>query len=67
MAKKATKFEKIPDPVDTILVNSQDAVKKMIADAKEVGYITYDAMNEALPQDQMSSEQIENVMTKNSS
>ena len=63
MAKKATKFEKIPDPADTILVNSQDAVKKMIADAKEVGYITYDAMNEALPQDQMSSEQIENVMT----
>ena len=34
MAKKATKFEKIPDPADTILVNSQDAVKKMIADAK---------------------------------
>jgi len=63
MAKKATKSEKTADPADSILVNSQDAVKKMIADAKELGYITYDAMNEALPQDQMSSEQIENVMT----
>ena len=62
MAKKATKFEKIPDPADTILVNSQDAVKKMIADAKDHGYITVDALNKALPDDQMSSEQIEDVM-----
>ena len=35
----------------------------MIAAAKKRGYITYDALNEALPQDQMSSEQIEDVMT----
>ena len=35
----------------------------MIAEAKKRGYITYDALNEALPQDQMSSEQIEDVMT----
>tara|TARA_R110002096_G_scaffold257381_1_gene450675 strand:- start:1733 stop:3745 length:2013 start_codon:yes stop_codon:yes gene_type:complete len=63
MAQKATKSEKTADPADAPAVNSQDAVKKMIAEAKKRGYITYDAMNEALPQDQMSSEQIEDVMT----
>ena len=63
MAQKATKSEKTADPAESPVVNSQDAVKKMIAEAKKRGYITYDAMNEALPQDQMSSEQIEDVMT----
>jgi RNA polymerase primary sigma factor len=38
-------------------------VKKMISKAKERGYITYDELNAALPQDQLSSEQIEDVMT----
>ncbi|MFQ8430247.1 RNA polymerase sigma factor RpoD [Amaricoccus sp. W119] len=41
---------------------SQAAVKKMIATAKARGYITYDELNEVLPQDQVSSEQIEDVM-----
>ncbi|MEZ5758338.1 MAG: RNA polymerase sigma factor RpoD [Emcibacteraceae bacterium] len=63
MAPKATKSDKNADNTDTPVVNSQEAVKKMIADAKKRGYITYDEMNEALPQDQMSSEQIEDVMT----
>lgn len=63
MAEKATKSEKNTDAVDAPVVDSQDAVKKMIAAAKKRGYITYDALNEALPQDQMSSEQIEDVMT----
>ena len=31
--------------------------------AKKRGYITYDELNDALPQDQMSSEQIEDVMS----
>ncbi len=35
----------------------------MIARAKKRGYITYDELNEALPQDQMSSEQIEDIMS----
>jgi len=39
------------------------AVKKLIARAKKRGYITYDQLNEALPQEQMSSEQIEDVMS----
>jgi RNA polymerase primary sigma factor len=38
-------------------------VKKLIARAKKRGFITYDELNEALPQDQMSSEQIEDVMS----
>jgi DNA-directed RNA polymerase specialized sigma24 family protein len=33
------------------------------ARAKKRGYITYDELNEALPQDQMSSEQIEDIMS----
>ncbi|MGB0412497.1 MAG: RNA polymerase sigma factor region1.1 domain-containing protein, partial [Pikeienuella sp.] len=42
---------------------SQAAVKKMIAQAKTKGYITYDELNKVLPQDQFSSEQIEDVMS----
>ncbi|MEO0913034.1 MAG: RNA polymerase sigma factor region1.1 domain-containing protein, partial [Pseudomonadota bacterium] len=41
---------------------SQAAVKKMIAQAKARGYITYDELNEVMPSDQVSSEQIEDVM-----
>ncbi len=42
---------------------SQTAVKKMIAEARERGYITYDQLNQVLPPDQVSSEQIEDVMS----
>ncbi|MHA6344015.1 RNA polymerase sigma factor RpoD [Roseivivax sp. CAU 1761] len=42
---------------------SQAAVKKMIAEARERGYITYDQLNQVLPQDQVSSDQIEDVMS----
>ncbi|MEM9248959.1 MAG: RNA polymerase sigma factor region1.1 domain-containing protein, partial [Pseudomonadota bacterium] len=42
---------------------SQAAVKKMIAEARERGYITYDQLNAVLPPDQTSSEQIEDVMS----
>ncbi|MEM1313334.1 MAG: RNA polymerase sigma factor RpoD [Pseudomonadota bacterium] len=42
---------------------SQAAVKKMIAAAKAKGYITIDEMNRVLPPDQVSSEQIEDVMS----
>ena len=42
---------------------SQAAVKKMIAEARERGYITYDQLNNVLPPDQVSSEQIEDVMS----
>ncbi|MBI1493517.1 RNA polymerase sigma factor RpoD [Halocynthiibacter styelae] len=42
---------------------SQAAVKKMIAEAREKGYITYDQLNQVLPPEQVSSEQIEDVMS----
>ena len=42
---------------------SQTQVKKMIAEARERGYITYDQLNTVLPPDQVSSEQIEDVMS----
>ncbi|MFK7755005.1 MAG: RNA polymerase sigma factor region1.1 domain-containing protein, partial [Sedimentitalea sp.] len=42
---------------------SQTAVKKMIGEAREKGYITYDQLNQVLPPDQVSSEQIEDVMS----
>ncbi|MFN3971100.1 MAG: RNA polymerase sigma factor RpoD [Gemmobacter sp.] len=50
------------DETDTSLDMSQAAVKKMIADARERGYITYDQLNTVLPPDQVSSDQIEDVM-----
>ncbi|MFC3051784.1 RNA polymerase sigma factor RpoD [Kordiimonas pumila] len=42
---------------------AEAAVKKMIAKAKERGYISYDELNAALPTDEISSEQIEDIMT----
>ncbi|WP_022708277.1 RNA polymerase sigma factor RpoD [Paracoccus zeaxanthinifaciens] len=42
---------------------SQAAVKKMITEARERGYITYDQLNQVLPPEQVSSEQIEDVMS----
>ena len=48
---------------DVSLDVSQAAVKKMIAEAREKGYITYDQLNAVLPPDQVASEQIEDVMS----
>ncbi|WP_431470439.1 RNA polymerase sigma factor RpoD [Sphingosinithalassobacter sp. LHW66-3] len=42
---------------------NEGSIKKLIARAKKRGYITVDQLNEMLPQDQMSSEQIEDVMS----
>ncbi|MFN3822565.1 MAG: RNA polymerase sigma factor RpoD [Pseudorhodobacter sp.] len=64
MAIKDTDDSK-PDEAeaDTSLDMSQAAVKKMIADARERGYITYDQLNTVLPPEQVSSDQIEDVMS----
>ena len=40
------------------------SVKKMIDAAKKKGYVTYDALNAALPTDEYTSEQIEDIMAK---
>ena len=50
------------EEADVSLDLSQAAVKRMIADAKERGYITYDQLNAVMPPEQVSSEQIEDVM-----
>lgn len=49
---------------DAPLIDLNEAsIKKLFARAKKRGYITYDELNEALPQDQMSSDQLEDVMS----
>ncbi|PWE33279.1 RNA polymerase sigma factor RpoD [Maritimibacter sp. 55A14] len=59
---EAAKPEEQSDP-HVMLDMSQAAVKKMIAEAKTRGFITYDQLNQVLPPDQVSSEQIEDVMS----
>ncbi|RMH42723.1 MAG: RNA polymerase sigma factor RpoD, partial [Alphaproteobacteria bacterium] len=64
MAAKDTDDRKPEDDeVEMTLDVSQAAVKKMIAEAKERGYITYDQLNRVLPPEKVSSEQIEDVMS----
>ncbi len=59
-----TSTEQKPDEENSgpLLDMSQAAVKKMIAQAKTRGYITYDELNKFMPPDQVSSEQIEDIM-----
>jgi RNA polymerase primary sigma factor len=65
--KTATKKQTKPgqeESGDSPLLDSLGAdVKKMIARAKERGYVTYDELNSNLPPDQVSSEQIEDTMS----
>jgi len=42
---------------------SDAAVKKMIKQAKKRGFVTFDQLNEVLPSDQTSPEQIEDIMS----
>src|SRR5438270_823667 len=64
MAKNDTQEIDAADAGDAPLLDLNDAaVKKMIARAKKRGIITVDELNSALPPDQMSSEQIEDVMS----
>ena len=63
MATRATE-EETNENGDAPLIDLNDAsVKKLLAKAKRRGFITYDELNTALPQDQMNSEQIEDVMS----
>ncbi|BBU54792.1 MULTISPECIES: RNA polymerase sigma factor RpoD [Mameliella] len=64
MAAKDNEDVKSEDQEEEISLDmSQAAVKKMIAEARERGYITYDQLNQVLPPDQVSSDQIEDVMS----
>ena len=65
MASKATgkgAGEDVDGGDAPLLDLNEASVKKLITRAKKRGYITYDELNDALPQDQMSSEQIEDIM-----
>src|SRR3954471_23811062 len=48
---------------DGPLLNRTDqSVRKMIKAAKKRGYVTYDQLNDVLPSEEFSSEQIEDVL-----
>jgi RNA polymerase primary sigma factor len=67
MAAKDTDSKKPEDNQEatgsSMLDMSQAAVKKMIATAKTRGYITLDELNQVMPSEQVTSEQIEDVMS----
>ncbi|GAA6213089.1 RNA polymerase sigma factor RpoD [Hyphomicrobiales bacterium 4NK60-0047b] len=46
-----------------ILDLTDSSVKRMIKTAKQRGFVTYDELNEVMPSDEVSSEQIEDVMS----
>jgi RNA polymerase primary sigma factor len=63
-AQEETTEEREDTPDGPLMDGSVQGVKKMIARGKERGFITYDELNETLPQDQVSSEQIEDVLAQ---
>src|SRR5215216_3489251 len=64
MAKNEPQEVEAVEAGDAPLLDLNDAsIKKLIARAKKRGVVTYEELNEALPQDQMSSEQIEDIMS----
>ncbi|MBT6827813.1 MAG: RNA polymerase sigma factor RpoD [Rhodospirillales bacterium] len=64
LAKAATAAQPAREeqPDSPLLDTLGASVKKMVAKGKEVGFVTYDQLNEALPPDEVSSEQIEDTM-----
>jgi RNA polymerase primary sigma factor len=64
MAKNEAQELDTADAGDAPLIDLNDAsIKKLVARAKKRGIITVDELNEALPSDQMSPDQIEDVMS----
>ncbi|MEO0485230.1 MAG: RNA polymerase sigma factor RpoD [Pseudomonadota bacterium] len=65
MAAKDTNDDRKADDAgnEPMVDMSQAAIKKMIGEAREKGFITYDQLNQVLPPDQVNSEQIEDVMS----
>ncbi len=68
MATATTKTEEqetqAPETADSPVLDLLDAaVKRLIKTAKARGYVTYDELNEVLPPDEVSPDQIEDIMT----
>ncbi|MBU1174671.1 MAG: RNA polymerase sigma factor RpoD [Alphaproteobacteria bacterium] len=65
-AAEATETEQpteTPDSPDSPLLDLSDAaVKKLIKTAKKRGYVTYEEINSVLPSEEVTSEQIEDIM-----
>ncbi len=63
-AKREEQEAPAAETADSPLLDLSDAaVKKLIKVAKTRGYITYDELNEVLPSSEVSSEQIEDIMS----
>ncbi|WP_010301267.1 RNA polymerase sigma factor RpoD [Candidatus Odyssella thessalonicensis] len=67
MASKTSQHNEISDTLDEIplieLSKSNPTLKRLLNRGKARGYITYDELNEALPQDQLTSDQIDESMS----
>ena len=66
MARKATKTADKPAENNAdapLLDTSNTQIKALIKKGQERGFVTHDELNEALPQEELSSEQIEDVMS----
>jgi RNA polymerase primary sigma factor len=61
-AEQATTSAEAPERDSPVLDLSDQAVKRLIKSAKARGYVTYDELNAVLPSEEVSSEQIEDVM-----
>ena len=59
-AKTETTAEEAQDP--PLLDLTDQAVKRMIRNAKKRGYVTYEEVNQVLPSEEVSPEQIEDTM-----
>ncbi len=59
-AKTEIAVEEVQDP--PLLDLSDQAVKRMIRNAKKRGYVTYEEVNQVLPSEEVSPEQIEDTM-----
>ncbi|NRA29703.1 MAG: RNA polymerase sigma factor RpoD [Parvularculaceae bacterium] len=64
MSKTSKVVEQDDNAEGPVLDMNLASVKKMIDEAKKKGYITYDQLNAVLPEDEYSSEQIEDIMSK---
>ena len=64
MSKTSKVIEQDEAAEGPVLDMNLASVRKMIEEAKKKGYITYDQLNAVLPEEEYSSEQIEDIMSK---
>src|SRR6266704_6718887 len=63
-AKDEAPEKETPETPDSPLLDLSDAaVRKMIKSAKKRGYVTYEQLNAVMPSEEVTSEQIEDILT----